>query len=233
MGQHAKYRNLVAALGAAAVLAVPADGQVPDCRLALAFALDVSASVDPGEYRQQLDGLAEALDDPAVRAAILGPGGGIAMAAYEWSGRNQQVMIAGWTLVDTEPELDEFVRAVVTHKRQYGEFPTAIGYALGYGAVLLRDAPACQRKVLDVSGDGPTNDGFGPEEAYRHFDFDRVTVNGLVVGGGDLELIAYYQRVLIHGKGAFTEVAVDYADYANAMRRKLLREIGEDFVAVN
>jgi hypothetical protein len=232
MGQHAQYRNLVGALGAAALLAAgPAPAQVPECRLALAFALDVSASVDPGEYRQQLDGLAEALADPAVRAAILGPGGNVVMAAYEWSGRNQQVMIAGWSAIDSEEALDAFSRAVVTHKRQYGEFPTAIGYALGYGAVLLRGAPACQRKVLDVSGDGLTNDGFGPVEAYRHFDFGGVTVNGLVVGGGDLELISYYQHVLIHGQGAFTEVALDYADYARAMRRKLLREIGADFVA--
>lgn len=234
MGQHAQYRHLVAALGAAALLAAaPAPAQVPDCRLALAFALDVSASVDPGEYRQQLDGMAEALADPAVRIAILGPGGGVALAAYEWSGRNQQVMIAGWTMIDSEAALEDFARAVVTHRRQYGEFPTAIGYALGYGAVLLRGAPGCQRKVLDVSGDGLTNDGFGPAEAYRHFDFGGVTVNGLVVGGGDLELISYYQHVLIHGEGAFAEVALDYADYARAMRRKLLREIGADLVAGN
>ncbi|HSF96454.1 MAG TPA: DUF1194 domain-containing protein [Thermohalobaculum sp.] len=234
MGQHAQFRNLVAALGAAALIctaSAPAAAQEGPCRLALAFALDVSASVDPGEYRLQIDGLAGALTDPAVRAAILGPATGIALAAYEWSGRQQQVMIVDWTIVDSDAALDGFAAAVAGHKRQYGEFPTAVGYALGYGSNLLRRAPPCLRKVLDVSGDGLTNDGFGPVEAYRHFEFANVTVNGLVIGAGDLELMSFYQKFVAHGPGAFVEVAADYHDYARAMRRKLLREIGMDFVA--
>jgi hypothetical protein len=235
MGQHAQYRKLVRTLAAAMLLGAaapfPSPAQAPACRLALAFALDVSASVDAAEYRLQVDGLSEALADPAVRMAILGPGGGVAFAAYEWSGRRQQVMIAGWSLIVTEADLDRFAGAVATHKRRYGEFPTAVGYALGYGAVLLRDAPSCQRRVIDISGDGLSNDGFGPDAAYRHFEFEGVTVNGLVIGGDDLELISFYQSAIAHGPGAFVEVARDYADYARAMRRKLLREIGEEIVA--
>jgi len=232
MGQHAEHGRLVRRLAAAALFALaPLTAAAQDCRLALVFALDVSASVDPAEYRLQLDGLAAALTDPAVRAAILGPPGGIAFAAYEWSGRRQQVAIAGWTLVETEAGLDRFADQVVSHKRHYGEFPTAVGYALGHGAVLLRDAPRCQRRTIDISGDGLNNDGFGPEAAYRHFDFNGVTVNGLVIGGEDLGLISFYQARVAHGPGAFVEVAQDYDDYARAMRRKLLREIGMDVVA--
>ena len=222
------------ALGVAAMLAaaVPtlAAAQSGPCRLALAFALDVSASVNESEYRLQLDGLTAGLRDPAVRAAILSPGGGIALAAYEWSGRNQQVMIAPWTMVTTDAALDSFAGLVTTHRRSFSEFPTAIGYALGYGAVLLRDAPPCLRRVIDISGDGLLNDGFGPDAAYREFEFDSVTVNGLVVGGEDLELISFYQFYIAHGPGAFVEVARDYTDYPRAMKRKLLREIGADFV---
>jgi hypothetical protein len=233
MGQHAEYRKLVRALAAAALLAAaaPLPSHAQPCRLALSFALDVSASVDAAEYRQQLDGLAAALADPAVRAAILGPGGAVAFSAYEWSGRNQQVMIAGWTRITDQAALDGFSGAVAGHQRRYGEFPTAIGYALGYGAVLMRDAPPCLRRVIDLSGDGLSNDGFDPDAAYRNFEFAGITVNGLVVGGGDLELISFYQSAIAYGPGAFVEVARDYADYARAMRRKLLREIGEDFIA--
>ena len=211
--------------------AAPISAQAGTCRLALAFALDVSASVDETEYRLQLDGLAAGLRDPAVRAAMLGPGGGVALAAYEWSGARQQAMIAPWSLITTDLALDAFAARVATHKRKYGEFPTAVGYALGYGSVLLRDAPPCLRRVIDISGDGLSNDGFGPDAAYRAFDFGGVTVNGLVIGGEDLELISFYQFTIAHGPGAFVEVARDYTDFARAMRRKLLREIGRDFVA--
>jgi Ca-activated chloride channel family protein len=220
----------VAAMLAAAA-PTPAAAQAGACRLALAFALDVSASVDETEYRLQLDGLAAGLRDPAVRAAITGPGGGVALAAYEWSGTRQQAMIAPWTLVTTDAALDAFAARVTAHRRGYTEFPTAVGYALGYGAVLLRDAPPCQRRVIDISGDGLSNDGFGPDAAYRAFDFDGVTINGLVIGGEDLELISFYQFAVAHGPGAFVEVARDYTDYPRAMRRKLLREVAGDFVA--
>ncbi len=219
------------ALCAAAMLAVAAPAPAETCRLALALALDVSASVDQAEYRLQLDGLAAGLRDPAVRAAILGPGGGVALAAYEWSGAGQQVMIAPWTLIATDPALDAFAARLTAHRRRYGELPTAVGSALGYGAVLLGDAPPCQRRVIDISGDGLSNDGFGPTAAYREFDFDGVTVNGLVIGGEDLELISFYQFYIAHGPDAFVEVAQDYTDYSRAMLRKLLREIGRDFVA--
>ncbi len=244
MGLDGKHRLLVAAmprrlataLGAAAVcipalLAALAPAPAEACRLALAFALDVSASVDEDEYRLQLDGLGAALTDHAVRRAILGPGGGVAFTAYEWSGARQQAQIMPWTMIHTGAGLDAFAGALAGHARRYGEFPTAVGYALGYGAVLMRDAPRCQRRVIDVSGDGVNNDGFGPASAYREFDFAGITVNGLVIGGGNLELIAFYQREVTHGPGSFVEVAADYADYARAMQRKLLRELGGDHVA--
>jgi len=221
----------VKALCAAALLAAAAPAPADACRLALVFALDVSASVDQSEYRLQLEGLAAGLLDPAVRAAIVGPGGGVALAAYEWSGERQQMMIAPWTLVATDPAIDAFADRVVAHRRRYGEFPTAVGAALRYGAELLGDAPACQRRVIDISGDGLSNASFGPAAAYRDFDFDGVTVNGLVIGGEDLELISFYQFYIAHGPDAFVEVAADYTDYARAMLRKLLREIGQDFVA--
>jgi hypothetical protein len=223
----------IKAICAAAMLAAAAhiSAQAGTCRLALAFALDVSASVDEAEHRLQLDGLAAGLHDPAVRAAILGPGGGVALSAYEWSGTHQQVTIAPWALITTDRVLDTFAAQLTAHPRSYTEFPTAIGYALGYGAVLLKDAPPCQRRVIDISGDGLSNDGFGPDAAYRAFDFDGVTVNGLVIGGEDLELISFYQFTVAHGPGAFVEVARGYTDYARAMRRKLLREVAGDFMA--
>lgn len=216
---------------AGAFLAAAAVGPAQACRLALAFALDVSASVDKSEYRLQLQGLADALGAPPVRTAILGPGGGIALAAYEWSGQRQQATIAPWTMVTGAAELDAFTARLGAHERPYGAWPTAVGHALAYGHSLMRTAPRCRRQVIDMSGDGLSNDGFGPADAYLVHDFSDITVNGLVIGSGDMELISFYKYAVIRGPEAFVEVARDYDDYPRAMLRKLLREIGRDFVA--
>ena len=80
-----------------------------------------------------------------------------------------------------------------------------------------------------MAGDGQNNEGFGPALAYAEFPFDGVTVNGLVVNGADYEaetgLIAFYQSQVLHGPGAFLEVAQGFEDYERAMRRKLEREL--------
>ena len=61
------------------------------CRQSLALALDVSASVDAREYVLQLEGVALALEDPAVRAALLDlPDAPVSLAVFEWSGGSYQ-----------------------------------------------------------------------------------------------------------------------------------------------
>lgn len=217
------------ALGAA--LALWAGGAWAECRLALALALDVSSSVDAREHRLQRDGLARALQSEAVRDAILQGGPGyVALAAYEWSGRQQQALLLDWSVLDDRPAIDRAADRLRAPGRAFSEFPTAIGYALGYGATLFRRGPDCARRVLDVSGDGVGNDGFGPRLAYRHFPFAGVTVNGLAVIGHDAALLDFYRNELRRGPGAFVEVAQGYGDFRRAMERKLLREIGAPVV---
>lgn len=198
-----------------------------DCDLALLLALDVSSSVDAEEYILQRDGLAAALEAPEVTRSILSDGAHpVALAAYEWSGQNQIVMILDWTLLVDDVAIKAAAAQLRMTTRSYDTFPTAIGPALGQGAVLLQSAPPCKRRVIDVSGDGIGNDGFEPRHAYRHFPFDGVTVNGLAVLGADPKVVDYYVDEVQHGLGAFVETAVGYEGYEAAMRRKLLREIG-------
>jgi len=218
-------RRICAAIGAGGLAALAAP-QAAACALALVFALDVSASVDADEYALQRDGLAAALEDPVIREAILAQPGGVAFAAYEWSGRYQQDVMLDWALVASDAGIAEVADRIRAAGRSYAEFPTAIGYALGFGAVLHKRAPVpCGRQVIDISGDGIGNEGFGPSAAYREFPFETITVNGLVIGGSDRALVDYYRREIPHGPGAFVEVADDFEDYGNAMRRKLLREL--------
>ncbi len=200
------------------------------CRLALLLALDVSSSVDGTEDRLQRDGVADALLDPSVRRALLAtPETPVALAVYEWSGRYQQTLILPWQVLSDEAAIARAARAIRQSKRSHTEFPTALGYALGHAAGLFQSAPDCLFQTLDVSGDGITNDGFSPAQAYANFPLDNVTVNGLAIGGAtedNTAVFAYYRDALIRGPGAFVEVADDFTDFARAIREKLLREVG-------
>lgn len=208
----------------ALVLANPAQAA---CRHALVLALDVSSSVDAREYALQMQGVATALDDPRVRQALLGNGSGhVALMIYEWSGRHQQVDILPWLEITRPADIDTAIATLRAHPRSHANYPTALGFAMGYGAIQLDRAPNCTGKTLDVSGDGINNEGYRPRLAIPNFNFENVTVNGLVIGGADtLALTDYYRQEVIYGVGSFVEVATDYEDYARAIRRKLLREL--------
>ncbi len=198
------------------------------CRLALLLMIDVSSSVDAVEDRLQRNGLAAALIDPEVKSAFLAnPDRPVALAAFEWSGRWRQQTVLEWREIRSEADLVTAAERVSTSVRSETRFPTALGYALGHAASVLRDAPYCDRQVIDVSGDGRNNEGFAPDLAYANFPLDGVTVNALAIGG-DLsldEMVAYYREEVIRGPGAFVEAADGYEDFERAMARKLLREV--------
>ncbi|RMD94105.1 MAG: DUF1194 domain-containing protein [Alphaproteobacteria bacterium] len=218
-------RRSALALALALVLALAAPAAA-GCRLALALALDVSSSVDAAEDALQRGGLAGALLAPEVQAAFFAvPGQSVALGAYEWSGRYQQTVILPWTVIESPEALRRAAGTIAASRRSHADFPTALGYALGFGAGFLRKAPDCLFRTLDVSGDGRNNEGFPPALAYRHFPFSDITVNGLAIAGGAEDITAYYRAELIHGPGAFVQEAAGFADYERAMRRKLEREL--------
>jgi hypothetical protein len=220
-------------LRAALALCALASPASADCRLALVLALDVSASVDSTEYRLQAEGTAVALMSPAVRAAVLADAP-VALAAFLWSGAEEQVLAADWALVTDEAALQRFAGTLAGVPRPDFGGRTATGAALVRAAALLARAPACDRQVVDVSTDGIANDGVAPAAARALL--GAVTVNALAVGG-DLpfdhgtrsdeggRLSAWLAQEVLHGPGAFVIAADDYRDFARAMARKLEREV--------
>lgn len=225
MDEHGECGPLVRwAAFVAALSATPAEAA---CRLALVLALDVSSSVDDREYDLQRKGLAAALDAPDIRHAILGGQGDVALAVYEWSGRFQDRLHLDWTLLRSHADITRAAAALAAMERSTSEYPTALGSALGYGAQVMARAPDCARRVIDVSGDGITNQGFGPALAYKHFPFENITVNGLVILGHDAEVLRHYRDEVLRGPGAFLEMADGFEDFRRAMGRKLFREIGD------
>lgn len=200
-----------------------------ECRLALVLAMDVSSSVDAEEDALQRGGLAAALISPEVERAVFQADLPVAIAAYEWSGRYNQEILVDWRILRERRDLLEVAETIARSERSHNDFPTAMGYALGFGAGVLARAPDCLYKVLDMAGDGANNEGFPPRSAYAEFPFSGVTVNGLVVEVPDykseISLIDYYRTKVLWGPGAFLEIANGFEDYERAIRRKLEREI--------
>jgi hypothetical protein len=202
-----------------------AAAQTAQCGVSLVLAIDVSSSVDAREYQLQMGGLSGALVDPEVLTAIRDVGG-IQLTAFEWSGRFDQTDIAPWTFLVAPGDVIDFAERLRDHSRGRDDMPTALGYALGYAVNRFDSAPlTCQRKVIDVSGDGINNEGFEPVQAYGAFDFANVQVNGLAVSGARPDPVSYYRQSVRRGPGAFVVVANGFADYQAAMKRKLIREI--------
>lgn len=236
MGEHGQYGPLVkAALALAAVFWAGAASAA--CRLALVMALDVSGSVDEREYVVQLNGVATALEDPAVRSALLAlPDAPVSVAVFEWSSASYQRVIVDWTTLSGEADIAAVVAGLRGWRREEAPEATGIGAAMRFAAGMLRDGPVCWAQTVDLSGDGKNNDWPIPRDVRASGILSGVTINALAVGqellhGGDLrrlgiaELTAYYQAEVIQGPGAFVEVALGYDDYTRAMTRKLLREV--------
>ncbi|WP_171212692.1 MULTISPECIES: DUF1194 domain-containing protein [unclassified Ruegeria] len=199
-------------------------GAARACELALAFALDVSGSVNESEHQLQRDGVAAALLDPDVVTAISAQPGGVALMVYEWSDSRQQTQISAWRLVRGLNELKAIAAEVLAAPRS-ATGGTGIGPAVAFGALMFDYGPDCRRRVIDVSGDGKHNNGYRPHVAREMQVMQGVTVNALVIEGAEPEVLAYYVDHVISGQGAFVEIAAGYEDYAAALRRKLLREI--------
>lgn len=212
------------------------------CRQALALGLDVSGSVDAREYRLQIGGLADALNDPRVRDALLAlPEHGVDLMIYEWSGSSDQRVILPWTPLSDAAALEGAITLLRSTERRAASPGTALGDAMQFGARQLATRAACQKRTLDISGDGISNFGPRPRDIRDRLQApplgsQDLTINGLVIGAEDPALgdsrhgevgalASYYRAEVMLGPGAFVETAEGFEDYARAMTQKLLREV--------
>lgn len=206
------------------LLPLPASAQ---CRLALALAMDVSRSVDARDFAIQTEGLALALEAPEIRTAFFAPAGDVALAVYNWSGEDYQLLLVDWVLIRRPEDLIPVIETLRRSERPEVKLTTALGRGIAFGRDLLLRAPDCARRVLDVSGDGSNNAGPSPTVVYQEAGWDGITVNALAIGSHELQLRDYFTRTLIRGPGAFVEFAPRTEDYPQTIRRKLLRELTE------
>lgn len=207
-----------------------AAGPAAACRLALLLAIDVSRSIDAGDYRIQRNGLLDAFADPGIRAALLGPPDPVALAIFEWSGTSHHEVIADWSLIGSIADLAVVEAAIAARTLPAVRRATALGAALDFARRMMARAPPCTEMVIDVSGDGQNNMGPAPDQVYAAADWGAIRVNGLAIGEHEPGLAEYYRAQVIRGRGAFVQDAPRQVDFPEAIRRKLLRELTEMMV---
>ncbi len=197
-------------------------GTVQACETALILAMDVSNSVDPGEYRLQIEGLALALEDPEIMDILVRDE--IALSVMQWSGVDRQIVSLDWASMRSALHVTGFAGRVRGLERAFVLSDTAPAEALSEALRHFSTAPDCARKVIDVSGDGTPNAGGEVRHMRQKAERAGVTVNGLAIEGLGVAITNFYRLQLITRDG-FVETARGHRDYARAIRKKILREI--------
>src|SRR5271166_4794503 len=193
--------------------------------LALVIALDGSASVTFDEFGLMAGGLGAALRDATVVSGLIGGPRRASLGCLLLGSGAQEVMIA-WTRLARPEDVAGFADEVENVPRAVKAGATAIGEALIACLRLLGAAPAAaSRQIVDVAGDGRSNDGPPPQPARDRMVAAGITINGLCVLHEEPDLLESYTREVIGGPGAFALTCADYAGFAEGMRRKLLREV--------
>ncbi len=201
--------------------------------VALVIAVDVSSSMEGDEQSLQREGFIEAFRSSLVHEAIEnGLHGRIAVTYVEWSGVKDQRVLVPWTVIDSAERAISFANQLSYQPiRQAGM--TSISGIIDYSRNLfdqLGGTPV--RRVIDVSGDGPNNDGrhviYARDEAVAN----DIIINGLPImfrrstGSTELEdLDLYYKECVIGGMGAFVLPLHDPEQFAMVIRTKIMREI--------
>lgn len=215
-------------------LAVPAAAQDLPVDLELVLAVDISQSVDAYEGYLQRRGYVEALVDAQVIEAIQsGVHGRIAVTYIEWGGPGIWIPIVDWRVVASADDAYELAETLATERLTRGR-GTSISGVLGY-AMTLFDGNGFQgeRRVIDISGDGPNSSGGIVSFARDNAVAAGITVNGLAINNFDgsmfslPDLDVYYRECVIGGPGAFVIAADGFESYARAILRKLILEIAD------
>lgn len=197
-----------------------------DVDLALVLAIDCSFSVDAHEFAVQMRGLAQAFRSEAVKRAIAqGARQRIAVAAVQWSDDRNQKIVVPWTVISGAADADVLAQVFMHTQRQLAEGGTSLSMALAFSSSLFAEAPAAERMVIDVSTDGRNNSGPPVAPVRDRVVAQGITVNGLTILSEWPTLNSYFEANVAGGPGHFVIPADDYDAYAQAILRKLLREI--------
>ena len=210
---------------------------------AIVLATDVSRSIDDDEFALERRGYADAIQSQQLIDAIsTGPHGAIALSYVEWAGDGEERVVVDWAVIRNQADARAFAAAMTAAPRSYlGR--TAIGAAIDFSfALFAESAFDASRRVIDVAGDGTSNQGRLATEARDAAVGAGAVINGLAIYnkkaammGGYLAmhtnppggLAQYYRENVIGGPGAFVVQIDDFSTFGEAMMRKLVNEVAD------
>lgn len=192
------------------------------CKLALILLVDVSSSIDPGEYRFQLDGMADALLDPVIAEILVRDQ--VALSVIQWSGIGEAEVSLSWQRMLTPRAVVEFANRARNIERRWHRSRTAVGDAIAFGAGQFGPVADCTRRVMDISGDGASNVGVDTAAMRRQAQAMGIEINGLAIDRIGPSVTEFYRRFVIT-QGGFVMTATGYSDYPRAIAAKLFREL--------
>jgi Ca-activated chloride channel homolog len=195
--------------------------------LALVLAVDGSASVTYEEFGLIAGGMAAALREPPIIAGLIGGPAKVSVCSLLlWSGAGAQEVMTDWMQIASEADALAFADAVDNVPRTVRAGQTAIGEALLASLTLLSHVPDLPaRQVVNVIGDGRSNDGIAPGPIRDRMVAAGITINGLCILHEEPDLLRSYTDEVIGGPGAFALTCPDYPAFAAAMKQKLAREL--------
>src|SRR6201747_3001458 len=132
----------------------------PSVDVELILAVDVSYSTDMDELAIQREGYAQAIiSKEFLQALKTGPSGKIAVTYFEWAASNDQKIIIPWRVIDGPETADAVANEIMkTPIRRASR--TSISGAINFAMPLFEENPyRGLRRVIDISGDGPNNNG--------------------------------------------------------------------------
>jgi len=208
----------------------------PSVDVELVIAVDVSYSMDLDELAVQREGYAQAIvSKDFLQAMKTGPNRKVAATYFEWSASGDQKIIIPWRVVDGPESADAVAAEIMKTPVRRGS-RTSISGAINFAMPLFEENPYHGlRRVIDISGDGPNNNG-APVTGARAAALEKgITINGLpimvkepsysMMDIDDLDL--YYEDCVIGGPGSFVVAIRDREKFKEAIRTKLMLEVAD------
>ena len=194
--------------------------------LHLVLAFDVSASVNDREFDLQRSGTAQALRSEIVSAAIDRAPGGVAIAIVQWSSVTRQALGLDWVALHSTQDALDYADVVAEMPRRIPGGGTMIHSGLDFAGRMLEAAPGfARRQVIDIAGNGQSDDEERLLESRDRLLSKGIVINGLAIEEDFDDLTNYFERFVVGGPNAFVITASGFEDFTSAMEVKLLREI--------
>jgi hypothetical protein len=200
----------------------------------LVLAVDISYSMDEEEQHLQREGYIDALQSPEfLKALQAGPNGRIAIAYMEWASSYDQRTVVNWTLIDSVDTARAFANQLSTAPYRRASRTSISGAVDGAMRLFENNGYDGARRVIDISGDGPNNNGRPVVQAREDALAQGVTINGLPllirpvrIAYMDIEnLDWYYEDCVIGGPGAFMIPVRGPEAFSEGTRTKLVLDI--------